>query len=116
MYVYAAILIAGLLGGFTGAWQVQNWRHGAEENAQAREERAREETRKAAQEGAAEAIAALKPINTTIVQKVQRELQTNTIYRDCRLPADGMRLANEAITGRADASGDRGVSGTGAAK
>lgn len=116
MYIYAAILIAGLLGGFTGAWQVQNWRYGAEQNAQAREDRAREETRRAAQEGAAEAIAALKPVNTTIVQKVQREIQTNTVYRDCRLPADGMRLANEAITGRADAAGDRSVPGTSATK
>lgn len=116
MYVYAAILVAGLLGGFTGAWQVQNWRHGAEQNVQAREERAREETRKAAQEGAAEAIAALKPVNTTIVQKVQREIQTNTVYRDCRLPADGMRLANEAITGRPESAGAGVVPGTGAAK
>lgn len=100
MYIYAAILIAGLLGGATGAWQIQNWRHGAEEAIQAREDRARQETREAAQQGAASAIAALKPLNTTIVQKVQRELQTNTVYRDCKLPPAGLQLANEAITGR----------------
>lgn len=60
----------------------------------------RRETIEAAQQGAATAIAALKPLNTTIVQKVQRELQTNTVYRDCKLPPAGLQLANEAITGR----------------
>jgi hypothetical protein len=114
MYLYAAILIAGLLAGGTSAWQVQSWRHGAEQNAQAMADRAREETRQAAQQGAAEAIAALKPVNTTIVQKVQREIQTNTVYRDCRLPADGLRLANESITGRAEPTGAGVVPGAGA--
>lgn len=114
MYVYAAILVAGLLGGFTGGWTVQKWRHGAEQNAQAREDAARAQTLQAAQEGAAAAIAALKPVNTTIVQKVQREVQNNVVYRDCRLPADGLRLANEAITGRAEPAGAGVVPGTGA--
>lgn len=58
------------------------------------------ETREAAQQGAAQAIAANKPINTTIVQKTQKEIRENTIYADCRVPAGGMQLANQAITGR----------------
>ena len=58
------------------------------------------DTKEAAQQGTAAAIAGMKPINTTIVQKVQRELQTNTVYRDCKLPPAGLQLANEAITGR----------------
>lgn len=109
MHIYLAILIAGLLAGSTGAWQVQNWRHGAEQAIQDREDRARQETREAAQQGAASAIAALKPVNTTIVQKVQHEVQTNTVYRDCRVPADGVQLANQALTGRSPepASGDK---------
>lgn len=105
MYIYAAILIAGLLTGFTGAWKVQDWRHGAEEAIQAREDRAREETRKAAELGAAAAIAANRPLNTTIVQKVQHEIQTNTVYRDCKLPAGGVQLANQALTGRTEPAG-----------
>ncbi|MDM0024062.1 hypothetical protein [Variovorax saccharolyticus] len=67
---------------------------------QAREDRARRETLEAAQQGAATAIAALKPVNTTIVQKTQKEVRENTVYRDCRVPASGVQLANEAITGR----------------
>jgi hypothetical protein len=109
MYIYLAILIAGLLAGSTGAWQVQNWRHGAEQAIQDREDKARQETRDAAQQGAASAIAALKPVNTTIVQKVQHETQTNTVYRDCKLPATGLQLANQALTGRSPepAGGDQ---------
>lgn len=72
----------------------------AEIAGQAKIKQAIEETKQAAQQGAADAIAALKPVNTTIVQKVQREITQNTIYRDCRVPADGVQLANQAITGR----------------
>jgi hypothetical protein len=57
-------------------------------------------TREAAIEGAALAIAANKPINQTIVQKVQREIQTNTIYTECRHTANGLRGVNEALTGK----------------
>ena len=114
MYLYAAILIAGLLGGFTGGWTVQNWRHGFEQNAQDREDAAREKTRQAAQEGAAAAIAAQRPVNTTIVQKTQKEIRENTRYIDCRVTADGLRLANEAITGRPEPAGAGVVPGAGA--
>lgn len=115
-YIYVAILLAGLGVGFTGGWKAQGWRHGAEEAIQAREERAREETRKAAQLGAAEAIAANKPINTTIVQKTQKEIRENTIYADCRVPAGGMQLANQALTGRTEPAGGVVVPATDGAK
>lgn len=49
---------------------------------------------------AADAIAKIKPRNVTIQQEVRREVETNTVYRDCRVPASGVRLANEALTGR----------------
>jgi hypothetical protein len=58
-----------------------------------------------AQQGAADAIAKLKPRNVTIRQELEREIQTNTIYRDCRVPANGVRLANEALTGRPEPAG-----------
>ena len=47
----------------------------------------------------AKAIAELRPRYTTIRQEVQREVNTNTVYRDCRLDAAGMRLVNEALAG-----------------
>lgn len=49
---------------------------------------------------AAKAIAGIKPRNVTIQQEVRREIETNTVYRDCRVPAAGVRLADEALTGR----------------
>lgn len=70
---------------------------------QARVEEVRKAAEESAQLGAAAAIAKIKVTNTTIRGEVQREIQTNTVYRDCRLPADGVRLINEALTGqRAD--------------
>ena len=67
---------------------------------QARVEQVRKAAEESAQLGAAAAIAKIKVTNTTIRGEVQREIQTNTVYRDCRLPADGVRLINEALTGK----------------
>lgn len=64
------------------------------------------ETRDAAEKGAAAAIALLRPRNVTIRQELEREIQTNTVYRDCVVPADGVRILNEAITGRPELAGD----------
>lgn len=67
---------------------------------QAKVDQAIRDTREAAQQGAADAIAQLKPVNKTIVQRTQREITENVVYRDCRVPAAGLQLANEAITGQ----------------
>lgn len=56
--------------------------------------------REQAQQGAAEAIAKLRPVYTTIRQETEREIRTNTIYADCKLPAGGLHLANEALSGK----------------
>lgn len=105
MYVYLGILIAGLLAGSTGAWQIQNWRHGAEQNAQAREDQARRETREAAMQAAAEAIARIEVKNVTINRKLETEVREKPVFRDCRSGPDGMRLYNSAIPGYAEPSG-----------
>lgn len=57
-------------------------------------------TRNAAMEGAANAIAANKPISMTITNEVQREIRTNTVYATCLNTAAGLRGINEAITGK----------------
>ena len=78
-------------------------RHAEAEHQQAvaaRVDQAIRDTRAAAQAGAADAIAALKPVNKTIVQKTQHEITESVVYRDCKLPPAGLRLANEAITGQ----------------
>ena len=53
----------------------------------------------AAQTGAATAIAANKPINQTIVQKATREVQTNTVYRDCVNSIEMINSINAALVG-----------------
>ena len=67
---------------------------------QASDEKIRKDTFDAAQQGAADAISKLKPVNTTIVQKTQREIRENTVYAECRVPSSGLQLANQAITGQ----------------
>lgn len=77
---------------------------GAEAQA-AREDRIATVAREAGQKGAAEAIARLKPRNVTIRQELAREIETHTVYRDCRVPPGGVRIANQALTGRAEPAG-----------
>lgn len=91
------ITVAAVLGALFAAYS-----HGISvaEGRQAAADLAITETREAAQQGAAEAISKIKVVNTTVRGEVQREIQTNTVYRDCKLPADGLRIANEAITGK----------------
>ncbi len=48
--------------------------------------------------GAANEIAKIQLKQTTIYNKVQREVQTNTVYRECKHTADGLRNLNEALT------------------
>ena len=61
----------------------------------------------AATSAAAEAIAQIKPKYTTIQNEVQREIRTNTVFADCKLPADSLRLVNQALNAGAIAP-DRG--------
>lgn len=66
----------------------------------AKAEQIMRDTREAAQTGAAAEIAKIKPRNVTIRQETEREVRENTIYRDCRATANGVRLVNEALTGQ----------------
>lgn len=67
---------------------------------QASDDKIRQETREAAQQGAADAIAKLKPVNTTIRAKTETIVRENPVYRDCINTPDGLRSINSALTGR----------------
>lgn len=67
---------------------------------QARDDQVRQETRDAAQQGAADAIAKLKPVNTTIRAKTETIVRESPVYRDCLNTPDGMRSINSALAGR----------------
>ena len=69
---------------------------------------ATKEAQDKALDAAAKAVAQLNITQQTIVQKVQHEVQTKTVYRDCVVPDDGSRLLNAAISNQDQpASGDR---------
>lgn len=59
----------------------------------------------AALQAAAAEIAKIDIKQQTIVQKVQHEITEKTVYRDCRVPGDGIRLLNDAIGGAEPAGG-----------
>lgn len=49
------------------------------------------------------AIASIKPRYTTIQGKLEKQYETNTVYRDCKLDPVGVQLVNEALSGGAKA-------------
>lgn len=78
----------------------------AEIAGQAKIKQAIDDTRQQAQLGAADAIAEIKIVNTTIHQKAETVVRTERVYADCR-HADGMLdTINSAITGRAEPAGE----------
>lgn len=100
------ILIAALLvsiGAFFGGVQVGEDRQIA---GQKKLDDVVRQVTEAAQTGAATAIAAQQPINRTIVQKATHEVQTNTVYADCRNTAGQLRNINQALTGQPQPTGD----------
>ncbi|MGJ7497448.1 hypothetical protein ACSFA8_20570 [Variovorax sp. RT4R15] len=57
------------------------------------------DTRAAAQQGAADAIAQIKVTNTTVRGKTETIVRENVVYRDCRHAPDSVRAINAALTG-----------------
>jgi len=109
--IIAAMLVA--LGAGAGGFKL-----GADHQlaAQAREQNHIAEAVDAANAAAAQAIAQIKPKYTTIQNEVQREIRTNTVFADCKLPADSLRLVNQALNGGAEAPGGGKLPGADAPK
>lgn len=64
---------------------------------QAKQEKVISEVRQAAMDAAAEAISKIEVKNVTIRQELEREIRTNTVFRDCRSGDAAVRLFNSAI-------------------
>lgn len=69
------------------------------------------ETRTAALEGAADAIAKIKVTNTTIRGRTDTIIRNDPVYVECKHSADGLRNINEALTGRPGPPGDGNLPG-----
>lgn len=103
-----ALLAAGLLWvaslAGTAAWFYGAGRD-SEKADQAEIDRARAETREAAQQGAAAAISQIEIKHTTIRQRVETQIREKPVYRDCRHEPGVLLDINEAITGRREPAG-----------
>lgn len=78
-----------------------------EQAAQAREDQHIAQAVDAASTAAAQAIAQLKPKYTTIQNKLEKQIETHTVFRDCRLDALSLQLANQALGGGTTPAGYR---------
>lgn len=67
--------------------------------AAAREDKIGRDSAAIAASVAASAISNIRVVNTTIQSKVQHEIETHTVYRDCAHTPDGLQLVNDALTG-----------------
>ncbi len=98
--ILAAVVLWG--GSVAGAgWWAYGQGRDHEVAAQAREDAASAKAAQVAADAAAKAISKIKVSNTTIQAEVRRELETRTVYADCRHDARGMLLINQALTGAA---------------
>ena len=93
MWLIGLALLAGsFAGGISVGKKWEEGRHAIESNHIA-------EAVDAANAVSAEAIAKIKVTNKTIQNEVRREVETNTVYADCKLTPVGLQLANQALAG-----------------
>lgn len=109
-----AILGAALLA--IAAYGAGRWDGGRlKEGEQDRTKLAVEEAARAARKSTAKAIASIKVQNTTIQQRLEKEVRREPVYRDCRLTPGGLRDLNEALAGTGPVAGPGGVPASDAA-
>lgn len=65
-----------------------------------------EETREKAQQGAADAIAEIKIVNTTIHQKAETVVRTEPVYITCRHVGGMLDTINSALSGQPQPASD----------
>jgi hypothetical protein len=99
MAAYVVLTVAGLAVG----WGVRGWKEGYDAGIRLEAKQEADELVRGLVAGISketlEAIGNIRIENRTIYQKATHEVQTNTVYRDCRVPAAGVQLINDARTG-----------------
>lgn len=108
MNPYALLVIGVAIAGSCGGAFLYGRSVGADSviAEQQRTQKAIQETRDLAQQGAAKAIADMEVKNVTITQPIRTEVRTRTVYAECKHTPDGLRALNNAVTGRSDTIGD----------
>ena len=105
-------ILLGLLGAAlsfaAGTWYGTGLGEDREYAKRAREDAIIKKVQDTATQSAADAIAKIKVRNTTIHQEVQREVQTDIRYLDCRHAPGMLPRINEALTGQRAEGSDNG--------
>lgn len=97
--IAAAILVSIATG-----WKLRDWQADAEASAELAAQRQLAQFAHAVSARTEAAIQNIRVENRTIYQRTQREITEKPVYRDCVLPADGVRLINAARAGSAGQS------------
>lgn len=111
-YLPLAALVALILVGAGGFFYGGHVREAEMVAKQAKADEIRRNTIADAREGAAQAIAAIDIKQVTIRQRVETEVRENVVYRECVNSDAGLRLINEALTGKAQPVGGSELPGT----
>lgn len=121
LYIIVAIALASLLGGFGGAWKVQDWRYGAKETARLeaeselrRMDAKRIDTAAVKHEGDKTAIRTEFITITETVERIVREPFYAPDAAAC-LDDDGLHVLREAISPSPASESEGAVPGPGAA-
>ena len=64
----------------------------------------RQQEMEAIQRSVSEAVAKVRVINKTLIQKTEREIVKDPVYIDCKHSPDGVQLINSALSGTAAAN------------
>lgn len=92
-------IIIAMLGGILAAG-AGGFKLGADHEiaAQAREQKHITEAVEAASTAAAQAIAQIKPKYTTIQGRIETQIRTETVFKECKLPPESLKLVNKALS------------------
>lgn len=99
IYEVIALIVASMLLAAAGMLKAFHMGQAVSDQKWQAKELAAKQAQDASLLAAAQAIAKINVTQQTIVQKVQHEVETKTVYRDCVVPDDGVRLLNNAISG-----------------
>jgi len=105
---WRVLAIVGVIVAALGGTHIKAYQMGADHEVatQAREDAQIAKAVDAANATAAVAIAQIRPKYTTISNKLEKQLETHTLYRDCKLDPVGLQLLNQALAGGTEAPSD----------
>lgn len=100
IYTHAAAALVAAVLAFSGAWKIQDWRHGAQEAARLEQEREAQVLRARSVDTAAASHEANREQLATEFKVITREVERvveKPIYRNVCLDDDGLRVIGKAI-------------------